>query len=786
MFFLAQAQSLLNAWTQGLVNYVNNVIQSFVHTTPPPAIQPGHPAYQIGAGLQAWLISLLIASNQAIYGYIAQNPPPNAVPTVAPTPTPGPTTTPTPSPTPGGVLANPSTLSFASVTAGQQFVSLSETYYTGSFSASATPANLVTLTASGNGFYVAPVNTGTGGAGTITFSDSLGNFINVPFTINQTPVPGNITFSPVSASLTQIGATQTVNILETNYSGGFTAVSGNTSVASVSVSGSQMTVTAVGNGNTNITVSNSGTQSSQFPVAVNSTPVIGPITLSPQTLTFNLPSTTAQPFTISDPGNTTGFTITGQSNIVTTSVSGSGASATVQVTPTGTAGTVTLSVADQAGTTPAQVVVSVNPVTLPNPSYTNTYPTAVSAGVPSYPVSIASVAFAAHSTITGEINGPANPAGSSMLAAPNGTATLFSLTGGQFNSSANTGQAAEQHAYDGEGAQQAFPSTDLAPGQTYLLAETTDGTYVYDFICAIPNASNNCAQYTTNDSASWTAGNYKLYIGVGADGTSRPALAGTRIFNINIYSSALNLAQINLLSQSAIADPYPAGPLTANPANLSFSNPTATAQTVAVTDPEFQGSTYTITSSNTSIVTVGSLSGSPTGSSFVATPQSAGNAVITIKDGTNTTTMTVTVAQQSSAFPSANWIPYPSGGPLQTDITTIYGTQAQELGTGTSSCGLTSSGWGAIQQTTTNLSCLHTNSANVINNMYTSQGSSPMAKIRIDLGQGSAWATYYDSTLPITGYLSGGPNAGNDTAAYYVNNDSNAPTMGMYQTGCES
>jgi hypothetical protein len=161
-------------------------------------------------------------------------------------------------------------------------VTVSESGYTGSFTATSSNTAIVTLAAataasvrrataggtamSSTGFTL----TGAGsGSANVTVADQNGRSTQLAVTVGNAVV----TASPSTIALTSIGATQTVAVSETGYFGTFTAASSDTAVATVAagtVAGS-FTVTAVSAGTATITFTDTSGMTATVQVGVTAT-----------------------------------------------------------------------------------------------------------------------------------------------------------------------------------------------------------------------------------------------------------------------------------------------------------------------------------------------------------------------------------------------------------------------------------------------------------------------------------------------------------------------------------
>lgn len=196
---------------------------------------------------------------------------------------------------PGDLSVNPGSLTFE-LPAGSQIFKATEASYSGAITAVSNDATVATVSGSGNGpgpvtFTVSPV-----GAGTTTITVHGGA---APATVSITVV-GPLTTD--KGTLTFLGTTNTQNFKATDpaYTGALSAVSGDTTVATVSPAsggGPQVTftVTPIAAGNTSITVSDTVGGSAVVNVSVST----GGLTVNPTSLTLTVGGST-QTFTGSE------------------------------------------------------------------------------------------------------------------------------------------------------------------------------------------------------------------------------------------------------------------------------------------------------------------------------------------------------------------------------------------------------------------------------------------------------------------------------------------------------
>jgi hypothetical protein len=275
---------------------------------------------------------------------------------------------------PGALSVNPTSLNFTGLgSANRQTFVASEPNYSGALNAvSGNPAVATVSPASGSGptrtFTVTPQGAGTT---SIVVTDTRGNSASVSITVAP---PGDLTVSPSSLSFDATGSSnaKTFNASESNYSGPITAVSNNTSIATVSpASGSgpsqDFTVTPRAAGTTTITVRDN--HGGRQDVTINVAPR-GSLTLNPTSLVFLHATSPPQSFTASETNYTGPFFTNGPSCTSVASVppAGAGPNQTFTVAPIGP-GQCTITVTDDHGGIQNELVtvygeLSVSPTTL--------------------------------------------------------------------------------------------------------------------------------------------------------------------------------------------------------------------------------------------------------------------------------------------------------------------------------------------------------------------------------------------------------------------------------------
>ena len=161
---------------------------------------------------------------------------------------------------------------------------------------------------------------------------------------------GAITATPTSATI-KIGATQSVTVAEANYSGTFTAASGNTAIATVSGAG-PFTITGTGVGSTTVTMTDSNGHSVLIPVIVQA----NALSVAPTTTTINIGAT--QNVTVAE-ANYSGTFTAASGNTALATVSPASGAGPFTITGTGV-GSTTVMISDSNGQT-ATVAVTVQP-----------------------------------------------------------------------------------------------------------------------------------------------------------------------------------------------------------------------------------------------------------------------------------------------------------------------------------------------------------------------------------------------------------------------------------------
>lgn len=189
----------------------------------------------------------------------------------------------------GPIVPSPTSLVFT--TGGSQTITPSETGYSGSYTYVSSDTTIATVNRFGVVSKVAPGNC------TITISDTNSQTATVQVDVYGTIVPAASTIW-----LQTIGATSSISPTEAHNSGSFTYSSSNTAAATVNSSG---VVTSVGYGVSNITVSDTHSQTLVVPVTVRA-----PVVAAPTSLLFANASVAPQTITASETGYAGAFTYT--------------------------------------------------------------------------------------------------------------------------------------------------------------------------------------------------------------------------------------------------------------------------------------------------------------------------------------------------------------------------------------------------------------------------------------------------------------------------------------------
>lgn len=491
---------------------------------------------------------------------------PTPTPTTVPTdgPSPSPSSSPTVPPTAAPIVFTPSFQIFAGPTSTPAIIAVSENNYSGAFSASPTPAGIVSASITGNTLTVYPVSSGNAG---VVVSDSNSQTATFPVTVNATPppTPGPILFSPNPVALA--GPTSTpvaVAILETNYTGSFSASPSPGGVVSTSITGNTLTVSPLAAGSTNITVVNGSTQSAVLPVTVaTSPPTPGPILPVPSSLTYSGATAPPQVIALSETNYSGAFTASpAPGGVVTTSVTGNN----VTVSPVG-GGTTTIHIANSSTQTVNVPVTVITPpptaTPIPMPIWTNPTPGPT-------PTSVANVPFASTPTFVATIKClVANTSGADILSFN----TIFDAGAGLCdNTLANPTGSQGAHVYENAGTKQTnfynanTPGNGLSVG-TWFVAWQLDGANLNTYTCAIPYTVNNCVLTQTADTTLFPTTPQSGFVGLGEDGLSRPSTNTVHVWGLAEYNTVLSQQSINQLAASSIADPYTVSTPTPPPPN---------------------------------------------------------------------------------------------------------------------------------------------------------------------------------------------------------------------------
>jgi hypothetical protein len=144
-------------------------------------------------------------------------------------------------------------------------------------------------------------------------------------------------------------------------------------------------------------------------------------------------------------------------------------------------------------------------------------------------------------------------------------------------------------------------------------------------------------------------------------------------------------------------------------------------------------------------------------------------------------------------YPAAGWVPYPAAGTtqgLQVPLHSVFGTDRQMAGLDSPGCGVTSSGYAAIQQSaatsgTTYQTCLHIHNSGVTstlaNHFNTCTSGQCLGQISAWVGTGTELAAQWNTG----NHQNYGSPHGDNSVSFYVATSANASsTMGMLNGGC--
>jgi hypothetical protein len=542
---------------------------------------------------------------------------------------------PPPSPPPGVLSTNPTSLDFASQSAAPQTFTASESNYTGDISAAVTGnTGVATVSGSGNGpgpvtFTVTPV---AAGSTTITVSDAHGGNVAV-----QVAVSGPFQVTPQNMSFdSPTAAPKPITVTELDYSGPFSAISNNTTVATVSGSGNgpgpvTFTVTPHVAGNTNIVVSDNLGHTTNVGVSV-----AGVLSANPTSLTFNVGGP-AQNVGVSEPNYTGAISaVSNKTSIATVTGGGNGPGPVpFSVTPVGS-GSTSVTFSDIHGNT-----VNVS-VTVQTPGALQVLPTSigpigvnasgqtVTANESNYSGAISAVSSdPTIATVTGGGNGP-GPV--TFTVTPTGnkhgdvTVTVSDTIGHSVPVSVRIAgpinPSVDSLSFNGTTTPQMFTATD--PNNT------PNGT--------LSAHSSNTDVATVN----------------GSGGAPGPVT-----FTVTpVGQGSANITVTDNIGQSAVVSvSVSTGGLVLNPTSLAlyFNGSSGTPKQFTATQANFSG-TISASTGNASIATVSPASGPGPGPvTFTVTPAGAGDTNITVTGNGSvmlpvTVTGPLTTTKQSLTF----------------------------------------------------------------------------------------------------------------------------------------
>lgn len=477
----------------------------------------------------------------------------------------------------GSELIVANNLTFSSVSAPAQNITISEPGYAGTWTLTNSDPTVVSVSLVNQTVVVTPA--GVVGTSIIRITDSGGKQATA-----VVAVLGGISVNPPSLSFNgSNSAAQNVVVSEPNYGGIFTAVSSNTAIATATVNSNVVSVTPHAIGNCTITITDDHSGSVSVAVAIS-----GNITVTPTSLSFSNATAPSKTLTVSEPGYTGVWTVAStNTSVATTSVSGS----TVTVTPH-QIGQATVTITDSSGVT-AAVTILVNGTLTISPTSLMFNGT----GVPSQTIAIVEAnyngsftAFSANATIA-SVTVASGTATVTPQAIGNTTITINDDHGGSAIATINVaGTIVPNPTFLN------FPLPN-SPNQTITV---TESGYSGSFIASTDNPA--IAQVISV---------------VGNVITVKPIAAGSANITISDTPGTVVLVPVNVASTF--------GPLVANPTTLTFPGISA-AQTLTISEGNYNG-TFTAVSSNTGIATV-----VINGSVATVTPVQLGSCNITISD----------------------------------------------------------------------------------------------------------------------------------------------------------
>jgi hypothetical protein len=222
--------------------------------------------------------SRMIVALYALPSGITPPPLPSPVPSAAPSQTPSPTPSPsgapsplpssspgpgpTPTPAPGDVLLGTTSMTFTS-TGASQTSSVVQADGNGTFAVDS--SNPSVATASVSGALVTVTSGAQSGGATITVTGAGGQKAIITVAVD---LPGSPTFSQPTMNFNGLGETMTSAVTQAGFGGPFSVASGNTSVATATISGSTIAVNSVGVGTTTIAVTGGNQQTASISVTV--------------------------------------------------------------------------------------------------------------------------------------------------------------------------------------------------------------------------------------------------------------------------------------------------------------------------------------------------------------------------------------------------------------------------------------------------------------------------------------------------------------------------------------
>ena len=485
--------------------------------------------------------------------------------------------------TPGPIVLSPTSATFSGATPTPLPVTISETNYSGTFSVSASPSDIVSISGSGNSFTLTPaawgtavVTVGNTSTQTTTMNVTVNSVASVySLAVPATPLPLALTAFPTPGTFTFLAQ---VKCSGTTTTGNSILSIGTTSDLSIQMgacTGSTVTNPTGSTGahvylNTAPTASYQSTSANGFSAATNYIIAATNDGGANNGLTFwycTYPTVVcSQAPSVPSAGLTAYTGSSGYLGVATdgTSRPFGGDIWNLLEYPTGI-------VFSDTTTMAAFVTATYSPVPDPYPSPTPTAtpltilaqpysanatagPLATNLPTPSTWTYLAQIKCP-ESLANGALSTP-NPAGNNVMVIGTSPGNM-ALEAGQCSTTTNPTGASGTHVFIGSG-QQATPANGLAPNpQSYILGASDDGaTYLTYFYCTYPVVSCSQSQANVTTPLTWAGGTPNTLIG--AASTSNTRLFAGDIWNVRVYNRAFTLAQFTTLANSAqiVANPY--------------------------------------------------------------------------------------------------------------------------------------------------------------------------------------------------------------------------------------